>query len=313
MIGFQAGIWLYATVILCASLVVISAIRISKFKKKDVVPVLAAMAAGAVLFYLEREPGVVIAALEIGIVTFNGLLSERRPVGRNAYVVLSLLYIALIHWVGLEPIAQALLIGLLSGISNLKESRSRVVNRKVEIERDVFHICAGIALISVFFFASTPLAITLLLVIVLGGIFIISIAEIYGKKGRSGFFYRLERNGSSLGRGAMWLALGSLLPASFLGITGILVVFFAIFIGDPLATIVGIRTGRHKLPYNKSKSVEGAVAYFAAAAAIAYMLVGPYAVVVAAVAALVESMDLGVDDNFTVSAALTVMLLVLGV
>lgn len=311
MMDFHSGIWLYSTIAIALLIAALSIGRMARTGRRNIAFVLLALAAGAALFVLEHATLQVLLLLEVGIASFNGLLTEKTPAARNAYVSLSLLYVVLVHWIGFVPLSQAMLVGLLSGISNLSEYTDRKVDRKVEMSRDLFHIGAGAVLMALFLVASMDIAISLLFLMILGGIFVISIAEIYKSSRHSGIFYMMERRGSSLGRGALWLALGSLFAVSFLGVTNILVVFSAIFIGDPIATLVGIRFGGTRLPYNRKKTLIGTMAYFAATAAVSYPLIGPYAVLVGAIGALVESLRLGIDDNFTVSVVLTAMLALL--
>jgi dolichol kinase len=89
--------------------------------------------------------------------------------------------------------------------------------------------------------------------------------------------------------------------------------------GDGAASLVGQRAGRRRLPWNTAKSVEGFAAFFlcgaAAGTALAlwcrpaaalppplwFSMAAPVAA--ALVAAFVESMPIGLDDNLSVPAA----------
>lgn len=310
MIHFSTGLWFYATVLLAVFLAGLCIYRARRMPGKDLAFLCAALFTAFVLFSLEGVHPVSLILLLVAVLTFNGLLSGKTPKMRNVYVSLSLLYIALIHWMGFALISQALLIGMLSGVTQIREYRNRIVNRKLEINRDIVHIAGGVFLIALFLFESQAVAITAIILITLGGIFAISVAEIYGESSRS-IFHGLERNGASLGNGALWLALGVLFAVSFLNTTDVLVVFAAILIGDPVATIVGIRVGGPSLPYNSRKSISGTVAYFIVTAAATYPLIGLFAIPAALLAAVVESLRIKIDDNFTVSVALTLFLLII--
>ncbi len=312
MVEFTSGLWLYGTVGLFVVLLYMLWIRIRMFNTREGIFLFTAIIIGLLLFLFEQTNIYVILGLELGILTFNGLLNSHSPRMRTYYVSMSVLYLTLLHWVGLLLLAQAMLIGLLSSITNIKEIKSKNVNRKIEIERDVVHILAGIFFILLFYFESAPIAISVLMTVILGGILAISVGEIYKGKGLiPQLMYRFERNGTTLGRGALWLALGALLPVAFLSSHDVLLVFSAVFIGDPIATIVGVYIGGIKLPYNKSKSLSGTLAYFISTTAIASIFIGLSAIIIGAVGAIVESIKLKFDDNFTVSLVLVILILLL--
>jgi uncharacterized protein (TIGR00297 family) len=90
--------------------------------------------------------------------------------------------------------------------------------------------------------------------------------------------------------------------------------------GDGFATLVGRAVPIAKLPWNRAKSWGGSIAFIAAAGAagigIALLFGAPsFAVVIIAVvvAAIVESMPLGVDDNISVPFAAAVTLATIGI
>ncbi|MCL4364984.1 MAG: hypothetical protein M1569_00515 [Candidatus Marsarchaeota archaeon] len=311
MFDFRSGIWLYLTVAFSAALVTFAYLRIRKMSQKEQALLIIMLLAGLFIFLFERINPYIIVALEVGILAFNGLLAGKTPKRRTIYALLSLLFIALLHWVGFTLIGQALLLGIISGVTNIREYKNRIVNMRVEIDRDIFHAGIGVFLILLFYFESSPVAITVLIVMILGGIFAISIADVFRSNRAARLVLRLERNGTSLGYGAMWLAIGALIAVSFLSTRDVLAVFSAIFIGDPSATIVGLLVGGKKLPYNSTKSISGTLAYFVATAAIAYFFIGIYALPIAAVAAVVEGVRINIDDNVSVSIALTALLLAL--
>jgi dolichol kinase len=88
-----------------------------------------------------------------------------------------------------------------------------------------------------------------------------------------------------------------------------LIAIYTLAIGDPLAAVVGIRFGRHRIAHNRS--VEGTLAFFAATVAITVAVLrwgteaspGSLAAVAAgvgAVAMTLELVPLKVDDNLTI-------------
>ena len=74
---------------------------------------------------------------------------------------------------------------------------------------------------------------------------------------------------------------------------------FILAAGDAASTVVGLR-GKHRLPYNRKKTAEGTLAFFAAALPSA-VFAGPAAILVSAAAALAESLEARVDDNLVIA------------
>ncbi len=304
---------LYATSILAIGLFFVSLYRIRRMDKKGQALVGLAVVAGFLLFYVQQANIITLLLLEVGILNFNGLLSDKSPKIRSAYVVICAVYVIMIHYIGFMFIAQAMLLGLLSVITKLKEYRNRVENRRVEVSRDIFHMFAGISLMLMFYFETEPIAVTFQMLMILGGILVICAAETFKDNGFSDFIFKFERNGAALGFGALWLAMGSLFATSFLNTPNVLAVFAAIFIGDPIATIIGLHFGGAKLPWNRRKSLIGSAAYFTVTAGISLLFIPlPYAVLIGMVGAFVESLKIKIDDNLSVSVVLTLLLLSLG-
>ncbi len=107
----------------------------------------------------------------------------------------------------------------------------------------------------------------------------------------------------------MWL-LGAI---SVIGLFGQMITIAAIItfaLGDSFSTIIGERLGKHKLPYNKTKSIVGSIVFFLTSFVgvfIAYYLAGQEAWVPALIAGsvgtIVESLiptNFWLDDNFVV-------------
>ncbi len=311
IVDFSYGSLLYATFAVAAALSLVAVYRILRMDRRSQLLITLAVMAGFVLFIAQHVHVVTILLLEVGILGFNGLLSGKSARSRAAYVLVDALYIVMIHYIGFMYIAQAMLLGLLSVITKLKEYRNSIEDRRVEISRDFFHMGAGIFLMLMFYFEIEPIAVTFQMLLILGGILVICVIEAFSSNRFSRIITRFERNGSALGYGALWLAIGSLMAVSFLNTMNVLVVFSAIFIGDPVATMVGIHFGGKKIPWNRRKSVYGSMAYFAATSAISFAFIGYYALAIGLVGALVESLRIRIDDNLSVSAALTALLLII--
>lgn len=106
----------------------------------------------------------------------------------------------------------------------------------------------------------------------------------------------LERPRAVPGHGAFWFGVGILALFAFLKSTneisaGILV----LAIGDGFSTLAG-SLSTNKLFYNEKKTLEGTLAFFFSSC-IAIIFIGWQAIPLAALCALVESLDLHLDDN----------------
>ncbi len=124
------------------------------------------------------------------------------------------------------------------------------------------------------------------------------------------FEKNFERNDVRLpGWGSACYAAGNLMLLTFLTDThAIAACMIVLALGDSISTMIG-RHGKVKIPYNKSKTLEGSLAFFIASLS-AYLFIGPPAILLAAVAAAVESIP-GLEDNLTIPMACTALLLIL--
>jgi len=123
--------------------------------------------------------------------------------------------------------------------------------------------------------------------------------------------YSFERMGAPPAHGAMWYAIGSLIALTFVSdIATAASIIFLVGIADGLSTIVGVR-GRHPLPHNKKKTLEGTLAFFSVGLG-AYAFIGPIALFLSALGAFTESMDLQFDDNLTVPLVCVVFFKLIG-
>lgn len=174
-------------------------------------------------------------------------------------------------------------------------------NFKFELRRKLFHFFFGIFLIFILIYSGRiNLIIFLSIVLIMGCIMIVLM-----QKGRkipiAGWLEEtFEREDVRFpGYGAFWYVAGALLLALFLGNADeIAAAIVALAAGDSAATIFGIR-GRHPLPYNRHKTVEGSIAFFAFTLP-ACLFVGWIGIMLAAIAAAVESLDTPVDDNLLI-------------
>ena len=69
-----------------------------------------------------------------------------------------------------------------------------------------------------------------------------------------------------------------------------------------MATIIGKRYGKTKLIYNRSKSLEGLFAFLFFSLPVVYFA-GAQMVTVVIIASILETIDIGVDDNVLIPLA----------
>lgn len=208
-------------------------------------------------------------------------------------------------------VAQAMLFGLISEFWQIKFNTKSQANRKVETNRDIVQIILGIIIIFIFYSVKMSYAEFSILMMIMLGYLTINYGAADGNSRFAKYMKNFERNFTKFGQGAAWLAIGALAAIGFVADTRyIMIVFFAIFIGDALATIVGVRFGKYKLPYNERKSIAGSLAYFVSMAIFPYILYGLFAIPLAIVATIVETLPLKIDDNFSVPTALIIIYLV---
>jgi len=117
------------------------------------------------------------------------------------------------------------------------------------------------------------------------------------------------REGEIPGEGALYNALGVLFALGLLRDhpAAAIAVIIILAMGDGLATFMGSSYGRHKLPWNESKTFEGTVG-FAAGAMGAFMVlptVGTLAIVL--LSSIIESLPLKVNDNIVLPVAASLM------
>jgi len=262
------------------------------------------LALGFILF--EIENGSIGAILYLSLLLLFNMLATNYG-SKKGIVFGILLLVALPFSKSGILLAQSGFLGIMPSMLKLIEkSESKKENKRLEISRDVVHLIIGIAIISLAALLPDPRQLIVALII-MG--FILGSYTIISKGKFSRMLYKFERKNTYFGSGAIWLALGALLSMGFIFSRNFLIaILAAIFIGDPLATIVGVKFGKHRIFYNREKSVEGSFAYFAAVLAVAYPFIGLYALPIALIAAFVESWGIKIDDNLMVPIILSILL-----
>jgi len=113
------------------------------------------------------------------------------------------------------------------------------------------------------------------------------------------------REGEIPGEGSLYNALGILFVLSLLRneIAAAISVIFVLALGDGLATYIGTRYGRHKLPWNRNKTFEGMIGFAAGAICALLVMPLPATILVVIAATIIESLPLKVNDNIVLPVA----------
>ena len=184
--------------------------------------------------------------------------------------------------------------------------------KKSEIERQLFHIVIGLIAIFIIMEFGKGVLMGVVFFTIIMGLFLVNMTFLGKKIGLVNWFIRhFERNNIPFpGWGSACYATGILLVASFLeDQNAIIAAIFIMAVGDGVSTLIG-RKGRIKLPYNKKKTLEGTTAFFLFSL-IGYLFVGEIIIPISLIAAIVESLDLPIDDNLSIPVVLTFLFLVI--
>ncbi len=183
---------------------------------------------------------------------------------------------------------------------------------KSETERQLLHVVVGLlAIVFVMQFGRGMLMGAVFFVIMIG-LLLVNMTLLGKKIGLVEWFIKhFERNNIPFpGWGSACYATGVLLVASFIeDQNAVIAAIFIMAVGDGVSTLIG-RRGRIKIPYNKKKTLEGTTAFFLFSL-LGYLFVGEIILPIALIAAVVESLDLPVDDNLSLPVALTFLFLVI--
>jgi len=176
----------------------------------------------------------------------------------------------------------------------------------------MFHIIIGLVAIVVLTHYGKGILMGAVFFTIIIGLLMVN-ATFLGRKIRlvEWFKKRLERSNVPFpGWGSACYAAGVLLAASFLeDQNAIIATLIIMALGDGMSTLIG-KTGQIKLPYNRKKTLEGSIAFFAFSL-FGYFFVGPEIIPIALAAAFVESLDIPFDDNITVPVVTTFLFLVI--
>ncbi len=189
---------------------------------------------------------------------------------------------------------------LLQGLQDI----GKVGNFYFELRRKLFHLFFGLFLIFILFYSGRMNLIIFLCAFLFIGCIMIVLMQKSQKIPIADWLEETfeRKNVRFAGYGAFWYVVGALLLAIFLdNAHEIAAAIVALAAGDSAATIFGI-LGRHHLPHNRRKTWEGSLAFFVFSLP-ASLFVGWIGILLAAIAAAVESLDTPVDDNLLIPVA----------
>jgi dolichol kinase len=181
-----------------------------------------------------------------------------------------------------------------------------------ETERQFFHILLGLLVVEFLVYFGKGMLMGATFFALIFGLLLVNLTLLGRRIGFVEWFIEhFERSNIPFpGWGSACYATGVLLVTSFIENTDAVIAALLIMaLGDGMSTIIG-RKGKIKLPYNRKKTLEGTLAFFAVSL-VGYPFVGSIIIPVAAIAAVVEGLDLPMDDNLTVPIVLTILFLVI--
>ena len=171
-----------------------------------------------------------------------------------------------------------------------------------ETGRQIFHALLGLVLILfISYFGRVHTIYLLSATLFLGFLLINFTMRGFNLPIISRFLHIFERETARLpGYGSAWYIIGLLICCLLIPNSNqIAAAILVLALGDAAATIFGAK-GKVPLPYNSKKSLEGTLAFFIFSLS-SYIFIGWYAIPLALIAALAESLPWKLDDNLIIS------------
>jgi phytol kinase len=181
-----------------------------------------------------------------------------------------------------------------------------------DLKRKLLHVLAGLGIIFILYHFGRTATMAALVLALVCGLLVINLLMLKVKVPLTAWFIEnFERKGVRFpGYATAWYVAGLLMAATMLHLSSdIASVVCALALGDAAASIIGLR-GKIRLPYNGAKTLEGTLAFFAVSC-VSCLFIGPTGLVLAGALAIVESLPLGIDDNFTIPIAGAALLLII--
>ncbi len=109
-------------------------------------------------------------------------------------------------------------------------------------------------------------------------------------------------------KGAINFFVGIFIVSIFFDVKTLYISIVVLSLGDSFSTVVGKKFGRHKIPYNSKKSVEGFLAF------VVFAFVGSMffcdfkvALILSIFGAFVESLPIKIDDNIAIPISVAIL------
>lgn len=174
----------------------------------------------------------------------------------------------------------------------------------LEVRRQVFHLCLGIAILVLLSF--NLLTVKILFAVFLSGLFLSLLSLRYNLPLVCWFLDRFERDAVFPGKGVLFFFLGSILSLLLFSKSIALASISVLTFGDSISPLVGFYFGRLRSRLNGSRFIEGFVAGFVISSSFAYLFVPFFPAILGSFVALffefleVKFRGYSVDDNILI-------------
>ena len=188
--------------------------------------------------------------------------------------------------------------------------KKKAIDREDERERKAAHVLSNLSACLAIWILGLQTTSYLVLLALFVGIPVMHLTVVGVKvPGIEEWLKRVGRIGETPGEGPLYNALGilfalGLLRSNPLAAVAVILMFG---LGDGFATYTGTTYGKHKLPWNKNKTIEGTLGFMAGAMLAIFIIPVPATLLVAALGALIESLPLKLNDNITLPVVLSLL------
>ncbi len=195
-----------------------------------------------------------------------------------------------------KKIAQAAAASGRGGPASSFSPSAHVADHHSELARKILQIIIGLGLLAMVALWGAEPAVTLLFAVLAAGSLLFHLkARGHALPLADSLLSRLERPGAARGEGAMTLAAGLLMGLTLLPLPLAQVSIILLSLSDSAAALAG-RGQTLRLPHHPQKSYLGSAAFIVAALP-AYFLAGWDGLLMVLIAAILESLPSGLDDN----------------